>query len=144
MTPMFSTGPVSTDPSVLNMFFLGIVPGFSAQGEYTANGLSFLDRNGVALYVGEGLLTWPEGMQAAASVVAHEIGHSLGVDHLVEAQNLMEVGHNGHRINSAQVATIFTNDTGLDGYDLLVPVPEPSAGILIVAAFGLSAIRRRR
>ncbi|HVJ46969.1 MAG TPA: PEP-CTERM sorting domain-containing protein [Luteolibacter sp.] len=144
MTPMFTTGPVSTDPTVLNMFFLGIVPGFTAQGDLTANGLSFLDRNGVAIYIGETLLGWDLGRQAAASVVAHEIGHSLGVNHLVESQNLMEVGHTGHRINSAQVTTIFTDNLGIDGYDLLVPVPEPSAGILFVAAFGLCAIRRRR
>jgi len=145
MTPMFTTGPVHTDPRVLNIFFLNVVPGFSQQGPNTANGLSFLDRNGVGIYIGENLLGWPGGMQALSSVVAHEIGHSLGVDHLVESGNLMEEGHTGHRINSAQIATIFTDDPGaIDGYDMLVPVPEPTSGILMVAAFGLSVIRRRR
>lgn len=144
MTPMFLTGPLHPSPTVLNMFLLDVVPGFSKQGSNTVNGLSYLDENGIAIYVGENLLTWSGGMESIASVVSHEIGHSLGVNHIVESGNLMEVGHTGHRISSAQVATIFTDDPGIDGYDLLVPVPEPSTGVLGWAAFGLAVLRRRR
>jgi hypothetical protein len=144
MSPMFTGGPIHPDPTVLNMFFLDVVPGFSKQGGFTANGLSYLDQNGVAIFVGSGLLGWSEGMQGIAAVVAHEIGHSLGIDHLIESQNLMEEGHTGHRISSAQVATIFSDGPGIDGFDMLVPVPEPGTGVLGIAALGLVLFRRRR
>lgn len=144
MSPMFTTGPIHADPTVLNMFFLDVVPGYTKNGINTVNGLSYLDRNGVAVYVGENLLTWPQGIEAVSTVVSHEIGHSLGLDHIVEGQNLMEVGHTGQRISSAQVATIFTDDIGIDGYDLLVAVPEPSAGFLTFATLGIFLARRRR
>lgn len=147
MSSIFTSGPASPDPSVLNVFFVEIVPGFSQSGEYTANGLSFLDRNGVAVFVGDGLLTFTGGREVIAKVVAHEIGHSLGLPHLVEAQNLMQQEGSpnaGHRLSAAQLSTILTDDFGNDGHDFLVAIPEPSVGGICLALWGMFCVRRRR
>ena len=67
------------------------------------------------LYVtGQNLLTFDGGIQAIATVVAHEIGHNLGLDHLVESENLMEASvGGGQRISEAQIATASKLSLGL-------------------------------
>jgi MYXO-CTERM domain-containing protein len=147
LSTLTATGPLNPDPTVLNMFFVEIVPGFSSTSLWSSNGLAFLDANGVTMFVGSNLLTFTTGLEGIAGVVAHEIGHNLGLDHSVEAQNLLAEGGSpdpGHRISAAQIATVFTNGAGADGYDLLIPVPEPAAAVLGVIALGLAGLRRRR
>lgn len=138
--------PRSTNAAVLNMFFVDIVPGFSFTSENTANGLAFVDGNGVAQFVGDALLTFEAGREVIASVVAHEIGHNLGLSHIVEAENLMQAGGSpdqGERISVAQRTLIFTDNVGSDGFELLQPIPEPSGVLLGLLALGLLARRRR-
>lgn len=139
--------PKSTVPAVLNMFFVDIVPGFSFTSENTANGLAFVDANGVTQFVGDNLLTFEAGREVIASVVAHEIGHNLGLPHLVQAENLMQAGGSpnpGERLTAADRATILTDNGGNDGFELLQPVPEPSGTILAGLGLLFMAGRRRR
>lgn len=148
LSTIVSGGPVHADPTVLNMFFVEIVPGFTYTTLNTSNGLAFIDGNGVAMFVGGNLLSFGLGREAIASVVAHEIGHNLGLDHLMQAENLLQSGGSpnpGQRINAGQISTIFTDNPGADGFNLLVPVPEPSVGLLGLLAVGaICASRRRR
>ena len=114
--------PRSADPAVLNLFFVEIVPGFEFLGDDYANGLAFLDGNGITVHVGSSLLTFQSGRDLIASVVAHEIGHSLGLDHVADANNLMSSNANSERLTAAQKSLVFTNDPGPDGYELLRPL----------------------
>lgn len=138
--------PKSTVPAVLNMFFVDIVPGFSFTTENTANGLAFVDGNGVTQFVGDNLLTFEAGREVIASVVAHEIGHNLGLPHLVQAENLMQAGGSpnpGERLTAADRITILTDNGGNDGFELLQAVPEPSSALLAGLGFLLLGRRRR-
>ena len=113
--------PASASAAVLNMFFVEIVPGFQLLGEYNASGLGFVDDNGVTVYVGRNLLGFESGRDVIASVIAHEIGHNLGLSHVSLPDNLMAPGGGEERLTAEQKATIFTNNSGADGYDLLRP-----------------------
>jgi hypothetical protein len=57
-----------------------------------------------------------------ASVIAHEIGHNLGLEHVTTGENLMKPGGGGERLNAAQKTIIFTDNAGMDGFELLRPL----------------------
>ena len=83
-------GVMNSDPSVINMFFVNVVPGFGPAGENSANGIGSIGNDGIAQFVGDNLLTFQGGREVIAGVVAHEIGHNLGLKHLGNGQsNLM-------------------------------------------------------
>jgi hypothetical protein len=119
--------PKSANAIVINLFFVGIAPGFPQSEEFSVNGRAFLDSNGVALYVGEELLTFEAGLDGIAAIAAHEIGHNLGLDHYDLADNLMNtfLGETGYLTNG-QNNIIFTNDGGTDGFEFLQVAPPPS------------------
>jgi hypothetical protein len=120
------TPPKSANAIVINMFFVEIVPGYPHLDDNTANGRAFLDSNGVAIHVGQELLTWEEGRDAIASVAAHEIGHNLGLNHYTAStDNLMNAsGGSASYLTGGQKTIVFTNNTGVDGFDFLQAVPE--------------------
>lgn len=120
--------PKSSDPAVLNMFFVEIVPGFPHLDDNYANGLAFLDFNGIAVHVGANLTGFEGGRDAIASVIAHEIGHNLALPHFFQTQdNLMNSGGgSAEGLTFLQRNECFTDNAGNDGFELLEPLPQPS------------------
>ena len=146
---MGGAGVSNPNPLVLDMYFVDIVPGFSMLSENSANGLAFRPGKTSAVSVGMNLLTFEEGREVIASVIAHEIGHNLGLPHLGELENLMCGGGSpcppdglgmggtldGERLNAAQI-------TSARGSQYAVVVPIPAA--LWMFASGLLALTGRR
>ncbi|MEM0897643.1 MAG: hypothetical protein AAGJ79_12250 [Verrucomicrobiota bacterium] len=113
------------DPTVVNMFFVRIVPGSSLLSPYTSAGLAFVDSNGLTMTVGAELLGFPEGLDAVASVISHELGHNLGLGHMGGNDNLMAPVAVTEKLTDAQTSVVYTDDpgwNGVDGWDMLKEV----------------------
>lgn len=144
-----AAGVNNPDSSVINMYFVNQIGG-SAPGENSASGVGVVGGNGVTQFVGSNLLGFTGGQEVIASVVAHEIGHNLGLNHIVMAENLMQQAgsaNDGERLNSAQIATALNSGLSVD---VVVtpsppPVPLPAAAWLFGSALlGLVGVKRRR
>jgi len=131
-------GVLDPNIKVVNLFMVRIVPGFSQTSDNTSNGLAFLDANGVTLWAGPNLASFEGGRDVIASVLAHELGHNLGLDHIVANENLMQAGgspNDGERLNASQIANVRDST-------LLVVIPEPNSLVLLI--FGMSSLALRR
>ena len=141
-----SNAPKSLDPTVLNMFFVNVIPGSPERSEFSATGISYIGEDGSVQYIGSGLLTFDAGLQAIASLISHEIGTNLGLPEIVEAENLMQSAFEadqGERLNSEQIAFLLERNSGSGSTGFFQAVPEPSHSAL-VAAGGLMVLSRRR
>lgn len=133
------TPPRNSNAIVVNLFFVDIVPGFSKRSVNTANGLAFIDANGCAIHIGSALVTWDAGRDAASAVIAHEIGHNLGLSHDPAGTNLMySGGRTAEYLTASQQDIILTDRPGIDGFEFLQSVAPASNYSLWAATFGLS------
>jgi hypothetical protein len=128
--------PAST---TINILMVSIVPSFSALADNQGAGLAFLGQSGMSLWAGPNLPTSAAGREGLGKLIAHEIGHNLGLDHLIEAENLLQEAGSpnpGERLSQSQISFLLTSP-------LLVAVPEPASAVLLLMA-GLALLRRRR
>jgi hypothetical protein len=132
-----AAGRVNVDPSVINMFFVNVVPGFGFTSENTANGIANIGNDGIAQFVGDNLLTWSAGRDVIASVVSHEIGHNLGLKHTASGlPNLMSPNSSSSQLSAQQIAAVFQTTGRNDsvafiphgGTGLLQPIPPSLVG----------------
>lgn len=138
-----TAGVGNADPFILDMYFVQVAAGFAFLDDDFANGLAFVGGNGITQHVGSNLLNFTLGRELIASVVAHEIGHNLGLNHIGEAQNLMEASGSsdpGERLSVVQISDVRENSN----FVVAIAVPEPSSVIAILAVAGTLAHRRRR
>ena len=130
-----AAGVGSTNPLVIDIYFSRAAAGFKVLDANTAAGLAFVDGNGISAYVGANLLTFQTGLEAIASVIAHEIGHNLSLAHIVDSQNLMEASMSGQRLTNTQITAALNSP--------LSQVPEPSTWLLVSVVLMVPALRRR-
>ena len=117
-------GILSSDTNTINVFLVSIVPGFSQLGANASAGIATIGGNGAAFFGGATLATTNAGGEVLASVLAHEIGHNLGLGHNTVAENLMQSGGGGakgQRLTAAQISTILSSR-------FTVPLPQPKPG----------------
>jgi Ca2+-binding RTX toxin-like protein/predicted Zn-dependent protease len=88
-----TAGVGNTDPLVLDMYFVEVVPGYEDTGENYVNGYAYIGFNGIAMHVGDRMVTSESRRDTVARVTAHEIAHNLGLDHVDDEGNLMKNGY---------------------------------------------------
>lgn len=134
-----SAGIWDPNPLVLNLFFVNVVPGFTPLSANTAAGLASVGGNGIALFVGVNLLGFSGGQDVIAGVVAHEIGHNLGLIHVgSDLPNLMSPSGTTDQLDASQISSALASAYA-------VPIPEPgTVALLVLSGLVFNAVRQHR
>jgi hypothetical protein len=118
-------GILHPNPSVINMFFVNVVPGFDLKAANWVTGVGSIGQNGIAAYIGAS-----SSAEHAAHWLSHEIGHNLGLLHApAGASNLMTNNRNTELLTSEQVNAVLSTQA-IENSVALVPVggtgfPQP-------------------
>jgi hypothetical protein len=132
-----AAGVLNTN-NVINVIFVDLVPGFSLLSEDFSAGLASISGNRIAMFVGDNLLGFQNGLDLIASVFAHEIGHNLGLNHTANGiPNLMSPSGTTEQLSMSQI-------TAARSSGLLRVVPEPGAAILVSLGMAVLPGRRQR
>lgn len=118
---------ISPAATAISMVFVEIVPNFTHLDENHVNGYAWIDESGIMMHVGANLLGFDAGRDVIASVIAHEISHNLGLEHVSNSDNLMKSSaRSSERLTSEQTSVIFTDEWWDDGYELLGAIVSES------------------
>ena len=112
-----AAGAGSPDNLVIDMYFVDVVPGFAQTAETEASGFGLFDDGGLAVRIGTAVLGDAQGRTLLARGLAQEVGRNLGLEHINNNSNLMDVGLTGSNLLPSQISTVIESD-------LTQPVPN--------------------
>jgi Matrixin/PEP-CTERM motif len=117
-----SAGKLNATATVLNVFFVEVVPHFTLLPENTSAGFAKIGGNGISFTVGSDLPTFQNGRDVVAAVLAHEIGHNLGLSHTSDVNNLMYSGSTPQlqqKLTASQISNALNSSFSIDLPSLL-------------------------